>query len=539
MRFLLFTLLVTVVTFSFAQPNLDPNFGESGIQQLDLGTFDKPICIRALPDGHFLILVQASEIVGFVDQDLAILKIDAQGNLDTSFGDQGKVKTDFIEFDVSHPVDLHLLDDGKFWVLGYGQKIGTDEQPYIIQRYLADGQLDTGFGDQGQQTFQFIGAPEIASRMALYPDGKYIVTGQTFDTIGIHRELPVLGRFDQTGKPDSTLGRTGKVALDFAQGVIFNIGAPRAPVRHINGGYFRDIHLEADGSILAAGAVYYNDFSYFRCGLVKFLPDGRIDSSFYSNGVLAFEPPAFSVGDRFVEHMEVLPDGRVVMSIRIEATPQNFALAILDPDLNELIYPSLDFEGNFDYIEDFTALPDGKIFLIGRSILPSNFTAGYFSDQTALARLNANLLPDNTFGINGKMLVDVGTNLKDGAYTLALAPNGDILVGGSIEVPNQSFGDDLFLMRIKGDLGTSVEKDPTSDIQFKEGISQLQINWPASLQVERISVRNLLGQTISAMPVPLGDPTVEIQSEAFTPGLYVVQVYTRGKVVSYKWKISS
>ncbi|MEL6731874.1 MAG: hypothetical protein AAFP83_12160, partial [Bacteroidota bacterium] len=132
MRYLLFILLVTVITFSSAQPNLDLNFGQSGIQQLDLGTFDKPICMRALPDGDFLILVQPSEIIGFVDQDLAILKIDAQGNLDTSFGDQGKVKTDFIGFDASHPVDLHLLDDGTFWVLGYGQKIDTNEQPYII-----------------------------------------------------------------------------------------------------------------------------------------------------------------------------------------------------------------------------------------------------------------------------------------------------------------------------------------------------------------------------------------------------------------------
>ena len=527
MRFLLFTLVVTVVSFSFAQPNLDLTFGQSGIQQLDLGTFDKPICMRALPDGHFLILAQPAELMGFVDQDLAILKIDAQGALDTSFGDQGKVKTDFIGFDVSHPVDLRLLDDGTFWVLGYGQKIGTDEQPYIIQRYLADGQLDTGFGDQGQQTFQFIGAPEIASRMLLYPDGKYMVTGQTFDTIGIHRELPVLGRFDQTGKSDSTFGRTGKVAIDFAQGVIFNIGAPRAPVRHINGGYFRDIHLAADGSILAAGAVYYNDFSYFRCGLVKFLPDGRIDSSFYNNGVLAFEPPAFSVGDRFIEHMEVLPDGRVVMSIRIEATPQNFTLAILDPDLSELTYPSLDFGGNFDYIEDFTALPDGKIFLVGRSILPSNFTAGYFSDQTALARLNTNLLVDNTFGTNGKMLIDVGANLKDGAYTLALAPNGDILVGGSIDLPNQSFGDDLFLMRIKGDVGTSLEADPTSDIQFKEGISHMQINWPANLQVEGIAVSNILGLKIKDLPLRVGGSSVTIQHETFTPGLYVGQVYIR------------
>ncbi|MEL6135616.1 MAG: hypothetical protein AAFR59_19830, partial [Bacteroidota bacterium] len=320
-----------------------------------------------------------------------------------------------------------------------------------------------------------------------------------------------------------------KVALDFAQGIIFNIGAPRAPVRHVNGGYFRDIHLSEDGSIIAAGAVYYNDFSYFRCGLVKFLPDGRVDSSFYNNGVLAFEPPSFATGDRFIDRMEILPDGRIVMSIQINSTPQNFALAVLDPVLNELTYPSLDFDGNFDFIEDMLPLPDGKVFLVGRSILPSNFTVGYTSDQTALARLNGSLLPDNSFGNNGKLLFDIDSELKDGAYTLTLAINGDILVAGNIDDPTQGFGEDLYLLRIKGETSTSISDALRTKIRWSEDAHGLQINWSGDLSVEEVRILDLQGRLLhQENPLP-GAYTTWVSTEAMQAGLYLIQIESKGQ----------
>jgi uncharacterized delta-60 repeat protein len=91
------------------------------------------------------------------------------GDLDPTFGTEGKVKTSFVGgVDMGGAV---VQPDGKIVVAG--RVGGTD--PHIIVRYTSDGGLDPTFGSSnGKQISPFI---VLARAVAVQPDGRIIVGG--------------------------------------------------------------------------------------------------------------------------------------------------------------------------------------------------------------------------------------------------------------------------------------------------------------------------------------------------------------------------
>jgi uncharacterized delta-60 repeat protein len=78
--------------------------------------------------------------------------------------------------------------------------------------------------------------------------------------------------------------------------------------------------------------------------------------------------------------------------------------------------------------------PDGKIVAVGTTqISGPNW-------HFIVARYNPDGSPDNTFGYLGKVLTDFGYGLDDGAYAVALGPNGRIVVAGTTGPFNVSGG---------------------------------------------------------------------------------------------------
>jgi len=97
------------------------------------------------------------------------VRSNTDGSLDTTFGTDGKVTTDF-PGTCRGANALAIQPDGKIVAAEGGG-------PFALARYNADGSLDTTFGTGGKVTTDFSGLIAIAHALAIDSDGKIIAAG--------------------------------------------------------------------------------------------------------------------------------------------------------------------------------------------------------------------------------------------------------------------------------------------------------------------------------------------------------------------------
>src|SRR5437660_3867080 len=78
----------------------------------------------------------------------------------------------------------------------------------------AGGDLDPTFGTGGQVTTDFSHSTDIANAVALQPDGKLVVVGQTYKNNDYTGEDFAVARYNTDGTLDTTFGVNGKVRTD-------------------------------------------------------------------------------------------------------------------------------------------------------------------------------------------------------------------------------------------------------------------------------------------------------------------------------------
>ena len=93
---------------------------------------------------------------------------------DTSFGVGGKVITDFVGEEYATAVALQ--PDGKIVAVGLANDPSIGSAGFALARYLPNGTLDTTFGGDGRVITDF-GGYTLANAVALQPDGKIVVAG--------------------------------------------------------------------------------------------------------------------------------------------------------------------------------------------------------------------------------------------------------------------------------------------------------------------------------------------------------------------------
>src|SRR5438105_11965845 len=79
----------------------------------------------------------------------------------------------------------------------------------------AGGDLDPTFGTGGQVTTDFSHSTDIANAVALQPDGKLVVVGQTYTNNDFSGEDFAVARYNTDGTLDTTFGVHGKMRTDF------------------------------------------------------------------------------------------------------------------------------------------------------------------------------------------------------------------------------------------------------------------------------------------------------------------------------------
>src|SRR5215472_6510769 len=154
---------------------LDASFGTGGRVTTDFASpNDQAESVAVQPDGKIVVAGAAGRFTnrGF---DFALARYNSNGTLDTTFGTGGKVTTDFAgSNDVpSEPSAIALQGDGKIVVVGQT----GDVYDFALARYNSNGTLDTSFGTDGKLTTDFTGANDLPFSVAVQPDGNIVVAG--------------------------------------------------------------------------------------------------------------------------------------------------------------------------------------------------------------------------------------------------------------------------------------------------------------------------------------------------------------------------
>jgi uncharacterized delta-60 repeat protein len=166
----------------------DVSFDNDGIVIKDIsGTKDNGNAISLQSDGKIVVVGKTYDGLGDTKDNFAVLRYSVSGSIDSSFGSNGVVTTDFrrVQDLVSNDdfaQDIKIQPNGKLLVLG--SKVGNyvnSGLPFwvvAIARYNSNGTLDSGFGTAGKVIFSNANEDaDFPSTLALLSDGSFLTCG--------------------------------------------------------------------------------------------------------------------------------------------------------------------------------------------------------------------------------------------------------------------------------------------------------------------------------------------------------------------------
>jgi uncharacterized delta-60 repeat protein len=357
----------------------------------------------------------------------------------------------------------------------------------------------------GDQTGRGVG-------IALQSDGKIVAVG-TQVTSGANATAMV--RYNSDGSLDTTFGQGGKVLVRVANGDISESA--------------RTLAIQPDGKILVTGSwvrIQNNPtWNYWVRYTARFLPNGTLDTSFGTGGVVTNHTPSFISSTSSA--IAVQPDGKILIGgslwrdevnnnpfwdsdlirlnadgstdktwniVRVASTTGGFSKIIAQSDGRILAVTTVTTTGGtpkllrlmpdgtpdttFDQDGVLTVFrgnqvplsmvlaPDGKISVVGMSMTGSSGGPDY---PYIVERFLSDGSPDATFGDNGYLNVFV-SNTRDGGRAAALDQLGRLVVAGATTVTTDFQNAKFSAIRLKGEPILPAPATITGRLMSAEGV---------------------------------------------------------------------
>jgi uncharacterized delta-60 repeat protein len=197
-----------------ADGSLDTSFDVDGKKILNFTNTSYNDSVRSVAiqsDGKIVVAGSSGELNEF--DDFALIRFNADGSLDTNFGSGGSVVTSILgQDDIVHSVAIQ--SDGK--IVGAGEtKNGTYDE-FALARYNADGTLDTSFGNAGGKVItNSNNNGDHSYSVAIQSDGKILLAGASDNT---GNDDFALYRYNMDGSLDTSFGAGGKVVTAIGDG---------------------------------------------------------------------------------------------------------------------------------------------------------------------------------------------------------------------------------------------------------------------------------------------------------------------------------
>jgi uncharacterized delta-60 repeat protein len=344
---------------------LDTSFGGGdGVATSDLPDYG---ALALMPDGSIM--------VADGDGDFILARFTSAGGLDTTFGGgDGIVQADLGGNDYAY--DIVRQSDGKLLLCGQG---GTADD-FALVRLNADGTLDTSFGGgDGTVTTQFgedlFGYEDVASALAVMPDGKIVAAGGTgIDGTPTNESNFAVARYQPDGSLDTGFAGDGTATLDFG-----GFDSASAIVVQPNG------KVVVGGTGVLAGKAHVT--------LVRYLTSGSLDPGFGGgDGIVTNDLGPFGSG---VSDLVLQADGRIVAGGSGGDSAEDFLIVRYNPSgsLDTTFgdgdgWATADFKDDSDWANALALQPDGKIVAVGQAR-----NLGTFDDEFALARFEGGGTP--------------------------------------------------------------------------------------------------------------------------------------------------
>jgi len=447
--FILLLLFNTNVSAQFG--TIDSSFSQDGkvvTNYHDAAAY----CVVMQPDGKILLGGRKYDFYDD-DGDFLLTRYNVNGNLDTLFGTNGIVITNFGGSD-DEALAIAIQKDSKILLAGRKSIDNAErESAFAIARYNSEGNPDLSFGTAGKMTSEKQHILGIAKSIIVLNDNKILVGGTVDDPISLENFLCV-SKYSSNGSPDSSFGKNGLALINFGDNRI--------------GGSFTldpvDILLLPDGKILIGCTLqpHVRPYTFSDFVIARINENGIIDSSFGTNGIIITD-----VNNSFDEFGSflLLPGGKIIVSGNTSSddglSPQNDSIFVMRFEKNGFIDSNFGKNGRviFSYknkggntTTSSALLPTNEILISGYSIIDSAFL---------LTALNKNGFIDSSFGVDGFTITPFklgNGNYGDPqnefafAYAMNLAPDGKIVLAGDYKYQTYGANDytDLALARYYG-----------------------------------------------------------------------------------------
>ncbi|GDX51017.1 hypothetical protein LBMAG27_00640 [Bacteroidota bacterium] len=369
---------------------LDLNFGINGFAKTSLGSWIESPVLVVQPDGKIIAggdgHIPAS---GGSWSEFVLIRYNANGSIDNSFGNAGVVNTGF-----SRPrafiQSLALQQDGKIVAAGYTGDTSTGGWKFALARYNSNGTLDNTFGIGGKSE-PFVGSNQgdgVFSSVIVLSDNKILLGGGDYwiggsDSYGLIMKLNVDGSFD------TLFGDSGLLIADFD---LFNS----------SGNYLSDIKLQADNKIVAVGYSAFNSGEY-DFAMARYNSNGSIDSTFALNG-------------QFVDSLNgIYPTAVALQSTGKIVTANGFVFRFLNDtflgtlDFSEasntlLIYPNpIQSQATLQYV-----LTQDEQISIELFDMQGKLVQQFFTNETRTTGKHEEVLNLNEFLPAGSYIINIG-----------------------------------------------------------------------------------------------------------------------------------
>ncbi|MEM7626058.1 MAG: cadherin-like domain-containing protein [Planctomycetota bacterium] len=436
--------------------NTAPFFGSGGgVLTTDISTTNNNgEAVAVQPDGKIL-------VTGVSGSNFTVVRYNTDGTLDTGFGGGDGIATASFGAGTERAKDVLVQSDGKILVAGWAYTAASGNLDFGLARFNSDGSLDTGFGGgDGMASLDFDGFNDYAEAVTLQSDGKIVVAGRSRD--GVNDRIAV-ARFNADGSVDTSFSSDGKEVLDFAPQLDVAYGVEvQSDGKIVVGGYSWDtvgsqylftllrydtggtldttydgdgisrfavgansnfafdMTLQDDDKALIAGH-YYNgsdyDFALARVGT-----DGSLDTSFDGDGLVT---TAIGAGDDRGYGVAVQSDGKILLSgYTHNGADEDFAVVryhtdgSLDTGFDGDGIVTTDLGGGDDAALAVTVDAAGNVLAVGDS-----FNGG--DDDFALVRYHAEGALDGSFALES--LLDGAPAFTEGGPAVVL--DGDAAAG--------------------------------------------------------------------------------------------------------------
>ena len=326
---------------------------------------------------------------------------------DSLFGINSKIVLQTIGGEVGG--NFMLQPDGKIIYGGYD--VGQFDFQIDMMRFDECGEIDSSFGTNGQVRHKFSDR-NLGLAYALQPDGKIVCAGVQAPSNSGSQQRACVSRFNSDGSVDNTFNLTGTHPIMIAAG------------------RFHSVYVDADNKIVCFGQFG----SGLGGGIVRFLSDGSLDTTFNTDGIALFRPAGFSFFSDTKGHL--LPDGKFLMTSY--ASDANNVYHILAVRLDTAGVADTTY-GTDGYYYD-TLVPVNGFFHPFNSVVDANgnLLLSKSSDNTSfdILRLTPEGKPDITFGAGGH----VHYNFDGTAGGIDVMADGKILVRAKLRIGNFGIG---------------------------------------------------------------------------------------------------